>query len=158
MDVTFDVNDPQVEMFRAHTIEVGRRAPVLRLISYNTVEHVKLYISRKEDPNLIQLMSYVAILRQNTGAVSVEYSKKIGEAAASITNSITSDSHTLSLPRLPGIPNYDGQSQATQDPTVSQAPPSSQSSSPKPVPANLVQPNVLGIQHAGEKRTFSEVS
>lgn len=49
-DETFDAKDVQVINLRAHLINVGREAPIIRLVVYSSVEHLDLCLPRSLEP------------------------------------------------------------------------------------------------------------
>ena len=156
-----------MESFRAHSLEVERRAPVLRLVAVNTVEHVKLFLPPKSSHYLDQLISYAAILREQAGSLPEMYLENFKSIPTDIAKTVI---HTakpgmvteFKIPNVPGLPIYETASQQSlKQPSAA----SSQSSehpsivppSTTPALATTHAAAVAPAQHAGEKRRWEEV-
>ncbi|KAI5799170.1 hypothetical protein DFH27DRAFT_86565 [Peziza echinospora] len=161
-DSTFDINEKHVVNYRTHTLEVGRLSPVLRLISINTVEHVKLYISPRNNANYLnQLMSFVAILRDQAGVLPSSITGNATTDALDMAKSIIRMSEaggeTLQLPEIPALPLYEPASQTSSQQTSVLASQASEAPVARTQPVKPVAVDSQPIQHAGEKRRWQEV-
>ncbi|KAL7275782.1 hypothetical protein RUND412_001261 [Rhizina undulata] len=69
MDSTFDPNLPIIKQMRSNIIEVDKLAPVIRLVTFNTIEHVRLCVSAAAEVPLVACAQAVKDLRFQAGNV-----------------------------------------------------------------------------------------
>lgn len=167
LDSTFNVEDSQVEKFRAHALEVGRRAPILRLVAANTVEHVKLFLPSQTKHYLPQLMSYVAILRHQAGSLPAPYTDELKSIPKKLAKFVSetlepgSDS-PLEIPNIPSLPIFETEDLSSCKQISNTEPLDSTTSSLNrhpPLEVDTVSSGSLTSgQHAGDKRRWDEVT
>lgn len=143
-------------------MEVGRYAPILRLVSVNTVEHVKLFLPSRSSIHLPQLMSYVAILRHQAGTLPAAYNdelktvpKDIAKIIIKMSETFDSDvDDTLVTLDIPGLPIFETESRkSTQQPLL----PTALQNSSLNETSNLSVSVIPLVPHIGEKRRWEEV-
>ena len=111
MDNSFRASDPQVVSLRAHLVDVGRLAPVLRLVVLNSAEHIERCIPAGLGKTLqLQIfISCVAKARNAVGKMTAEFPQAL-EAAKQVADWLVSggdDADRWPLPPLGGVAGID---------------------------------------------------
>jgi len=108
MDATFDPHVREVAQARQDLFDPNKLAPVLRLVTVNTIEHALLCIP--SDPKLFPYASVEAIklLRHEAGMVEPTYAAAIADAPAKTGAWIKKRFQgELGIPQLQELPLFD---------------------------------------------------
>jgi Class II histone deacetylase complex subunits 2 and 3 len=112
MDSSFKADLPDIVKLRSNIIEVGKIAPVFRLVALNTIEHIRLCCSATVEKHLDTYIETIKNLRLDAGVANDSYAPIVAEAPSKIAKWLTKGSgEPLDLESLPELPLFD---QATQ--------------------------------------------
>ncbi|PUU80148.1 hypothetical protein B9Z19DRAFT_1100455 [Tuber borchii] len=105
MDSTFDANVPEIVRVRESLFIVGKLAPVLRLISLNTLEHIELCYkdSKPQYPALYTYIQTTKNLLHDTGTLVDSYKPTFAAAVPNIAEWL-SKNPIEGAPKLEGFP------------------------------------------------------
>ncbi|KAF8540320.1 hypothetical protein BDD12DRAFT_880582 [Trichophaea hybrida] len=109
MDSTFEPDSPEVVQIRRNTYHPSKIAPVLRLVTINTIEHALLCVSGEADRRLYACVEAVKILRNDSGVLDPQYAASIGDAPKKIADWISKrcEGKLVGIPALPELPLFD---------------------------------------------------
>jgi len=108
MDVSFDPLAPEVAQIRQDMYNPKKLAPVLRLITVNTIEHAMLCIPRDPDLFLYGSIEAIRLLRNEAGMVDPAYAAAIGDASSKAAAWIKRKCQgELGIPPLQQLPLFD---------------------------------------------------
>lgn len=115
-DSSFSADVPEIRNVRQDPFDPAKMAPVIRLVTFNTIEHLLLSIT-PGDPKLLQrCVKALAVLRHQAGESKLPYEAAIQQSAQTVGDwVIRKCKGSLEIPPLPELPfPKDMASQSTQ--------------------------------------------
>ena len=99
---------PEVVQIRRNTYHPSKIAPVLRLVTVNTIEHALLCVSDEAD-RLFACVEAVKVLRNDSGVLDPQYETLLGNAPKKIAEWISRrcEGKLVGVPALPELPLFD---------------------------------------------------
>ncbi|RPB12448.1 hypothetical protein P167DRAFT_605614 [Morchella conica CCBAS932] len=108
MDSSFDATLPEVHKCRSNSYEVGKLAPVFRLVAINSIEHLRLCSPPGQEVPLYVYIETLKNLRQQVGVATQDYGSAVSRAPTKITKWLQKKAEgKLEIPEIPELPLFE---------------------------------------------------